>query len=107
MTVRILAGLAVLAALAAPVPAVAQKPKSTAISGGVLCGAPAKWRCERLAPGYNKFYKFVKDHNWTDQNMAIDYCATEKSMRAASSARTASVEAGCCGAVVVQVTCKP
>ncbi|WP_155904978.1 hypothetical protein [Methylopila sp. M107] len=80
--------------------------QSTPISGGILCGGGSKWRCNWLEKEHDKFYKFTKGHNWTDQTMATDFCASEKQMRVASATRIKSVTAGCCGFVVVQVTCK-
>ena len=80
--------------------------RSTPISGGILCGGGSKWRCNWIEREHDKFYKFTKGHGWTDQTMATDFCATERQMRVASATRIKSIQGGCCGFVVVQVTCK-
>jgi hypothetical protein len=76
------------------------------ISGGILCGGGSKWRCNLIEREHDKFYKFVKGHNWTDQTMATDFCATNRQMRVASATRIKSITGGCCGFTVVQVTCR-
>lgn len=80
--------------------------QATPIAGGILCGGPAKWRCNWIEREHDKFYKFTKGHNWTDQTMATDYCATEKQMRVGSTTRIKSLSGGCCGYTIVQVTCR-
>lgn len=80
--------------------------QSTPISGGILCGGGSKWRCNWIEREHDKFYKFTKGHGWTDQTMATDFCATERQMRVASANRIKSIQGGCCGFVIVQVTCK-
>lgn len=76
------------------------------ITGGILCGGGSKWRCNMIEREHDKFYKFTPGHNWTDQTMATDFCATNKQMRVASATRIKSLAGGCCGFTVVQVTCR-
>ncbi|RXF74723.1 hypothetical protein [Hansschlegelia zhihuaiae] len=76
------------------------------VAGGILCGGGSKWRCNWIEREHDKFYKFSPGHNWTDQTMATDFCATNKQMRVASATRIKSLPGGCCGFTVVQVTCR-
>lgn len=87
-------------------PGAAARSSAGPISGGILCGGGSKWRCNLIEREHDKFYKFAKGHNWTDQTMATDFCATNRQMRVASATRIKSITGGCCGFTVVQVTCR-